>query len=183
MIFNEFYIQKKIKDGDIREFEHLFAKYYQPLCVYAFGILKNMDTAEDLVQEFFYQFWKNREKFSPRISLNAYLYSSIKNNAVHHQQRQAMKEEYAKNLQVEKQNEYSDSSVDYLELNELGKIVQHTLQQMPERCAKVFRMSRFEGKKYQEIAELLSVSIKTVEADMGKALYIFRKSLNEYNTK
>jgi len=54
------------------------------------------------------------------------------------------------------------------------------LKQMPERCSTVFRMNRFEGKKYREIAEILSISVKTVEADMGKALQFFRISLKEF---
>ena len=67
-----------------------------------------------------------------------------------------------------------------VDLNELNYAVNETLQQMPERCSLVFRMNRFEGKKYREIAEILSISVKTVEADMGKALQIFRKSLKDY---
>jgi RNA polymerase sigma-70 factor (ECF subfamily) len=67
-----------------------------------------------------------------------------------------------------------------IDLNELDKAIIATLQQMPERCSRIFRMNRFEGKKYREIAEILSVSVKTVEADMGKALQIFRKSLKDY---
>ena len=51
---------------------------------------------------------------------------------------------------------------------------------MPERCARIFRMNRFEGKKYREIAMILSVSVKTVEAEMGKALKLFRISLKDY---
>jgi RNA polymerase sigma-70 factor (ECF subfamily) len=67
-----------------------------------------------------------------------------------------------------------------VEMKDLEKVIQATLQQMPQRCSAVFRMNRFEGKKYREIAEILSVSVKTVEADMGKALQIFRKSLREF---
>jgi len=65
-------------------------------------------------------------------------------------------------------------------LNDLGKLIQETLKKMPERCARIFRMNRFEGMKYREIAEILSVSVKTVEAEMGKALQMFRKSLRDY---
>jgi RNA polymerase sigma-70 factor (ECF subfamily) len=54
---------------------------------------------------------------------------------------------------------------------------------MPERCSRIFRMNRFEGKKYREIAEILSISVKTVEADMGKALQLFRKSLKEFTNE
>jgi RNA polymerase sigma-70 factor (ECF subfamily) len=69
------------------------------------------------------------------------------------------------------------------ELRDLGKVINATLRNMPERCSRIFRMNRFEGKKYREIAEILSISVKTVEADMGKALQLFRKSLKEFTNE
>jgi RNA polymerase sigma-70 factor, ECF subfamily len=180
MNLTDFYIQKKIQDGDIREFERLFTKYYEPLCHHADKILNDMDTSEDVVQEFFYQFWKNRETITPKFSLNAYLYQSIRNNALHYLGHLAIRKRYAEQVF----NEFQDTMPAHLqtdvELNDLGKVINATLQQMPERCSRVFQMNRFEGKKYREIAEILSISVKTVEADMGKALQMFRKSLRDY---
>jgi RNA polymerase sigma-70 factor (ECF subfamily) len=180
MNLNDLYIQKKIQAGDIREFERLFMKYYDPLCHHAGKILNDMDTAEDVVQEFFYHFWKDRESFTLKFSLNAYLYQSIRNNALHYIEHLAIRKNYAEKVLTEFQDmmpAYLQTDVD---LNELDKAIKTTLQHMPERCSRVFRMNRFEGKKYSEIAEILSVSVKTVEADMGKALQIFRKSLKDY---
>jgi RNA polymerase sigma-70 factor, ECF subfamily len=177
---NDFWIQKKIQGGDVREFERLFTKYYDPLCHYADKILNDMDQAEDLVQEFFYHFWKNRETFRLKLSLNAYLYHSIRNNALHYLEHLAIRKRYAEQVF----NEFQDIVPAHLqtdvELNDLGKVINATLQQLPERCSRIFRMNRFEGKKYREIAEILSISVKTVEADMGKALQKFRKSLKEF---
>ena len=67
-----------------------------------------------------------------------------------------------------------------LEAKEIREVVNKTLEELPEKPAQIFRMSRYEGLKYREIAEKLSISIKTVEANMGKALKIFRKNLQEY---
>jgi RNA polymerase sigma-70 factor (ECF subfamily) len=63
--------------------------------------------------------------------------------------------------------------------SELQSKVARVLERLPERCSVIFRMSRFEGLKYNEIADKLSVSLKTVEANMGKALKEFRKALAE----
>ncbi len=180
MLLTDFYIQKKLRDGDIREFERLFGKYYGPLCQHANKIVQDMDIAEDIVQEFFYNFWKNRESFSPKISLNAYLYQSIQNNALLHLKHLKVREIYAEHVYGEIRDSVSAEIQEGIEIRELRKVVDATLQQMPERCAKVFSLNRFEGKKYREIAEILSISIKTVEADMGKALQLFRKSLKEF---
>ena len=180
MNLNDLYIQKKIQSGDIREFEGLFMKYYEPLCRHADKILNDMDTAEDIVQEFFYQFWKNRETITLKFSLNAYLYQSIRNNALHHIQHLAIRKNYAEKVFSEFQDFMPAYFQTDINLNELDKAINATLEQMPERCSLVFRMNRFEGKKYREISEILSISVKTVEADMGKALQIFRKSLRDY---
>jgi len=176
----DFHIQKKIQGGDIREFERLFTRYYEPLCRHADKILKDMDTAEDIVQEFFYNFWKNRESFSIKLSLNAYLYQSIRNNALHYLQHLAVRETYARDITGEYQETIQSGDQEEVELQDLNRVISATLQQMPERCSRIFRMNRFEGKKYREIAEILSISVKTVEAEMGKALQLFRKSLKEF---
>jgi len=68
-----------------------------------------------------------------------------------------------------------------LEVKELSEVIETTLNELPERCRQIFKMSRFEGLKYNEIAEQLSISIKTVEANMGKALQLFRKNLKHYD--
>jgi RNA polymerase sigma-70 factor, ECF subfamily len=180
MSLADFYIQKKIQGGDIREFERLFVKYYEPLCKQANKILKDMNTAEDIVQEFFYQFWKNRESFSLKLSLNAYLYQSIRNNSLHYLEHLSVRQSYSQQVYNDL-NEMEPSVIQgEVEMQDLNKVINTTLLQMPERCSMVFRMNRFEGKKYREIAEILSISVKTVEADMGKALQLFRKSLKEY---
>ena len=70
---------------------------------------------------------------------------------------------------------------DTVESKEIQQIIEKTLENMPERVRKIFELSRFEGLRYREIAERLSISIKTVEANMGKALKIFRRSLREYS--
>lgn len=182
MDLNGFYIQRKIQGGDIKEFERLFTKYYEPLCRFANTFLKDMDTAEDIVQEFFYGFWKNRISFTLKLSLNSYLYQSIRNNALHYLQHIAVRQKYAENLKNETQDTFFVSQPDEIGYRELKKVIDETLKQLPERCSRIFCLNRFEGKKYREIAEILSISIKTVEADMGKALQLFRKALKDHNT-
>ncbi len=180
MNLTEYYIQKKIRDGDIREFERLFEKYYGPLCHHADKIVKDMDTAEDIVQEFFYNFWKNRETFSAKLSLNAYLYQSIRNNALHYLEHLAVRKNYTEHVLSDYRGSEPAHVTSEVELNDLGRQVNATLKKMPDRVSRIFRMNRFEGMKYREIAACLSISVKTVEADMGKALQMFRRSLKEY---
>ncbi|WP_291128459.1 sigma-70 family RNA polymerase sigma factor, partial [Dysgonomonas sp. UBA7698] len=67
-----------------------------------------------------------------------------------------------------------------IEYKELQNIINRTLEQLPERRLRIFRMHRMEGRKYKEIAQLLSVSIKTVEAEMTKAYQILRQEIEKY---
>lgn len=181
MSIADLFVQRKIQDGNIEEFERLFSKYYTPLCRHAFGIVNDMDTAEDIVQDFFYNFWKNRESIVLKLSLNAYMYQAVRNNSIQFVKRKSWHS--AKNEEVAKGfGEQSEEAGKQLEFKELNAVVQATLQKLPERCANIFRLNRFEGKKYLEIAEILSISVKTVEADMGKALNVFRHALSEYNS-
>jgi RNA polymerase sigma-70 factor (ECF subfamily) len=89
--------------------------------------------------------------------------------------RSAIETEIA-NRSTDKQEQPSE----VLETSEITEVVNRTLAELPERPAMIFRMSRYEGMKYREIAEKLSISVKTVEANMGKALEMFRKNLQEY---
>jgi RNA polymerase sigma-70 factor (ECF subfamily) len=76
-----------------------------------------------------------------------------------------------------RQSEIQESPSDILHYKELQARIARILEKLPERCGKIFYMSRFEGLKYTEIAEKLCVSVKTVESNMGKALKEFRKEL------
>lgn len=175
-----YYQQRRIQQGDIKEFERLFERYYAPLCHHADRYLKDMNASEDLVQEFFYRLWKNRSDFSPKRSLNAYLYQAIRNNALHYLEHLSVRKSYADHVQREANDEGAEEMGSTAELNDLGRLIHETLGRLPERCAHVFRLNRFEGMKYQEIATMLAISVKTVESDMGKALELFRRTLKDY---
>ncbi|HOW30308.1 MAG TPA: RNA polymerase sigma-70 factor [Bacteroidales bacterium] len=180
MINNDIQVQQKIRGGDITEFRALFNRYYEQLCRYSFNIIKDMDAAEDIVQEFFYHFWKNRGTTEIKLSLNAYLYQAIRNNSLHYLQHLIVKQQYAEKAATVSEPETVPDEETLLEMEELNKAIASTLQKLPERCSRIFKMNRFEGRKYREIAEILSISVKTVEADMGKALQVFRASLKEF---
>ena len=82
---------------------------------------------------------------------------------------------------AESQVQSHDSPSEELDAKELNAVILYTLQKLPERTRQIFNMSRFQGLKYKEIAEKLSISVKTVEANMGKALKALRASLEEFS--
>jgi RNA polymerase sigma-70 factor, ECF subfamily len=171
-------IIRRIRQGDTGQFESLFRSSYVSLVRYAKTLIKDHDTAEEIVQDLFFRLWKDKEKLQIESSLNGYLYRSVHNRCLHYIDHARVVEKYAQEMAVETQ-ESSDNPTDIINYRELQDKVAGILERLPEKCGKIFCMSRFEGLKYSEIAEKLSVSIKTVEANMGRALKEFRKALAE----
>ena len=175
---NESSAIQKIQKGDIKAFEQLFRKYYEKLCQWAHQYLHDRDSSEEVVQELFYNIWLNRESIEFRISVKSYLYKSVSNNCKMVLRQHKRRAEIEKSLAFGKES--YEAPVNGIESDEINEIVNRTLEDMPVRSAAIFRMSRYEGKKYAEIASELKISVKTVEASMSKALALFRINLENY---
>lgn len=171
-------IIRRIRNGDTGQFESLFRSSYVSLVRYAKTLIKDHDTAEEIVQDLFFKLWQDREKLNIESSLNGYLFRSVHNRCLHHIEHARVVERHAEEVSY-RQTESQESPSDILNYKELQEKVARILEKLPDRCGKIFTMSRFEGLKYTEIAEKLSVSIKTVEANMGRALKEFRKELTQ----
>jgi RNA polymerase sigma-70 factor, ECF subfamily len=167
----------RIRQGDLNQFETLFRSSYATLVKYARTLLKDHDTAEEIVQDLFFSLWQNKEKIKIESSLNGYLFRSVHNRCLHYIEHLKVVERHEN--EMSEQGSYAESPADILQYKELQARIARTLEKLPERCGQIFCMSRYEGLKYSEIAEKLSVSIKTVEANMGRALREFRKVLAE----
>jgi RNA polymerase sigma-70 factor (ECF subfamily) len=168
----------RIRQGDVRQFESLFRSSYVSLVRYAKTLLKDQDTSEEIVQDLFFRIWQDREKIKIESSLNGYLFRSVHNRCLHFIEHNRIVEKHAEEMSF-RQPESPESPSDILNYKELQAKIASILEKLPERCGQIFCMNRFEGLKYNEIAEKLSVSVKTVEANMGRALKEFRKELTE----
>jgi RNA polymerase sigma-70 factor (ECF subfamily) len=169
-------IINRIRKGDIREFESLFRSYYTPLLNFGTSVLKDRDAAEEIVQELFYIIWRDREKLIITTSLKGYLFRSVYNRAMHHLDHIKVVRKHAAETDTGSSTDSNDP-LEIMRYRELNSRVAKILDNLPERCAQIFCMSRFEGLKYNEIASQLAISVKTVEANMGRALKEFRKEL------
>ena len=171
-------IIRRIRQGDKREFEQLFRSSYASLVRYAQTIVRDHDTSEEIVQELFFRLWQDRESLKIESSLRGYLFRSVHNRALHYIEHLRVVEKHAGEAAAVAET-VSEPVTDAIYYSELQARVARVLERLPERCSEIFRLSRFEGLKYNEIAERLSVSMKTVEANMGRALKEFRKALAE----
>lgn len=168
-----------IRSGDEKAFEHLFKAQYPILCGYARKYLDDTDQAEEIVQEMFFSFWQKKEKLEINISLEAYLFRSVRNSCLNYLKHLKIREQYklANNQEIKRKEQEVHDSVVALELQQR---IEHVINQLPPERKKIFKMSRYEELKYKEIAEKLKISVKTVEAQMGKALKFLRLHLADY---
>jgi len=171
-------IISRIRKGDKGEFESLFRSFYVSLVRYAGIILKDHDAAEEIVQSLFFRLWQDREKIKIESSLTGYLFRAVHNRCLHWIGHNRVIEKHAQEMFYGQTGSVETPS-EIMQYKELQVKIAMILEKLPERCGKVFCMNRFDGLKYAEIADKLSVSVKTVEADMGRALREFRKALKE----
>lgn len=156
--------------------ELLFRKYYSFLCRSAFRILPDESIVEDLVQEVFYELWRRRGQLQINVSLKAYLRRSIMNRALNYlrDNRKVFSEEEEKAASLP---DNLPEPGQQLEAAQLQELIDRVIDGLPERCRIVFVLSRFEEMSYQEIAEELGISAKTVEHQISKALRLLRDAL------
>jgi len=165
--------------GNLEAFEKIFKTYYKELCNYAFQYFHDKNTAEEIVQDLFYKLWTKKETLMIRSSMRAYLYKSVYNNTM-----LFLREKNTRRSVKLEPDEIEQTIVNEpdipIQSDELDQIIQDTIVAMPVKVRRIYELSRLEGLKYREIAEKLSISVKTVEANMGKALKLFRKNLKGY---
>jgi RNA polymerase sigma-70 factor (family 1) len=169
----------RIKAGDESAFEALFRAHYGVLCGFARKFVADKDTAEELVQELFMQMWDRRATLNPETSLKAYLFTAIRNSCLNHLKHLAVKsrhQEHARSMEAAHAADPSEA----LQSAELEARIHLEIDALPDRCSEIFKLSRFQGLKYDEIAKELGISPRTVEVQIGKALKILRENLAEW---
>ncbi|MGZ3873894.1 MAG: sigma-70 family RNA polymerase sigma factor [Mucilaginibacter sp.] len=114
-----------------------------------------------------------------QISVKSYLYKSVYHDCLNYIRRQKIHLKYQAHTVQVTENHVEDTD-GKIKLSELEKRLDQALLQLPEKCRAIFHLSRFEYLKYQEIADQLGISIKTVETHMVKALRILRKEMKEF---
>lgn len=158
------------------DFEQVFKDHYQQLTAFAYQYVESHETAEELVQDVFTNVWIKSSQIEIRTAVKSYLYGAVRNASLNFLKHKKIERRY----EEQEQHKSSWFETDFLELDELQNEIKGALDQLPEKCRQIFEMSRFEEKKYKEIAEELDLSIKTVENQMGRALKVMRSALSRH---
>lgn len=186
MTEDEKYLFNKLRKGDEAAFKVIYNKFVPRLFYFVREYIPQSDIAENIIQDTLLTLWDKKASLADNTNLAAYLFTVAKNNCLY----KLRDLKYSKKL-------YDSSDLGILELKanldaldsldtsaltflEIEQIIEDTMKQLPQQCRLVFQLSRFEDKKYKEIAEELNISVKAVEGHISKALKFFRTNLKDY---
>lgn len=172
---NDFF--KALEEDPEAAFEQLFRAYFPYLCTTAYKFIPRSEIVEDLSQEVFYEIWRRRDNLRINTSLKAYLRRAVINKALNHLRDQKAGAHTEIPEQKEAPRQYI---VGQLEADDMQKLIDSAIDELPEKCRLVFLLSRFDQLSYAEIAERLDISPKTVENQIGKALRLLRERLKPF---
>ncbi len=175
---------QKIKKGDERAFEALFKNMGSSLYYFAFRLVHDEVKSEEIVHDVFIKLWQGRSNINLHGSLKAYLFRAVHNHAINWLVQQKTNklsssilisdEAWHKILNVCNCNSYL---IEAIEARETEKIIQNVIDDLPEQCREVFKLSRFELKSNKEISEKFGISPNTVRTHIYRALEKIRSVL------
>jgi RNA polymerase sigma-70 factor (ECF subfamily) len=165
-----------IRAGDASAFEALFHAYHAPLCSLAYRYLAARDLAEEIVQEVFLVIWERRQSWQVRSSVKSYLCTAVRNAALSYLRHERVVRRTESDIRHLQQASSSRPDLDALEAETVAA-VQEAVSRLPHRCRLVFTLHREQGLTYAEVAEVLGISPRTVEVQIGRALKSLRKGL------
>jgi RNA polymerase sigma-70 factor (ECF subfamily) len=177
--FTETTILSRIKQGDKSAFSFIFNLYYADLVNFAFNFTKDRDTSEEIVQDIFVRFWENRHSLTINSSLKSFLLRSVQNRCIDWIRHLDIQDRYRSAILINPLLTENDTD-NYILYSELHSALEQALDLLPEEITKTFRMNRYDGLTYQEIADKLGISIRSVEVRIGKALQLLREKLKDY---
>lgn len=158
--------------------EMLFREYYSEICRAVLRVIPDPLIAEDIAQEVFFELWRKRDSLQITSSFSAYLRRAARNRSLNYIRDHKFKPEGEEKILLA-----TDLQIDgnrQLEMQDLQHAIDQAILQLPERCRLVFSLSRFEEMPYQEIADQLGISVKTVENQISKALRLLREALGPH---
>lgn len=170
---------ENIKKGDEKAFEILFKRYYSPLTRFAWRYVNSKAIAEELIQELFTILWEKKGEWDieGENSIRSYLYKSAKNLALNHLKHQGIRDIYESDWMDQKEIpkiEYRDT---YRE-EQIRIAIETAIEELPKRSKMTYKLHRHDGLTYEEIANVMDVSVKTVESQMTRTLKILRERLS-----
>lgn len=174
--------EKLSESPDRSVFNFFFDKYYPKMIWFALLFVKQHNAAEEIVSDVMLNILKKRKKLAKTDNIEGYIFISVKNQSLKYL-RKNKRQVYFDNFESEADLLMTTSvspEYEFLE-NEFLNVIKSTLESLPPKRKLVFRMIKEEGLKYQDVANLLDLSVKTIETHMGLALKTLHENVEKYN--
>lgn len=166
---------KYVAAKNLQAFETLFRQLFKPLCGFAMKYVRDLDEAKGIVHDVFIQLWEKFDQLPEDSNYRGYLFTAVRNRCLNHlrdRKKFSSLSDAPEGARIEENRS--------MEAAELEREIEVAINMLPERCRQVFEMNRQGGLSYIQVAEKLEISVKTVEAQMSKALALLRERLGEF---
>ena len=165
-----------LRRRDSKTYEVVFKKYYQPLVMFVVRHVGNEDVAKDIVQDIFFKLFESSHSLPDNFQLKSWFYRVARNAAV----------DYLRHLQVEDKYKFlmAEAMISIPDIDEeideqVYAKVNLAIESLPEQCRLIIKLNVLEGKKYQEIAEELGITINTIRTQVSRGYKKLRDILSE----
>lgn len=168
-------------------FVKTYETYKEPFIKFANSFVRDYMVAEDLFADAFVDYWSRRDSLPEDCNVAAYILTSLRNKSLNYLRNQIVRQKKSQDISDKHLHELEfrmhsleNFAIQNIFTDEIQKIVHNVLAEMPAQTRTVFELSRFANKRNSEIAEILGISVKTVEYHITKVLKVLRKSLQDY---
>lgn len=169
----------RLRNNDENALTELYNRYWNPVYLYTYNVLRDKEVCKDIVQDLFMDLWKRREKLHVTSTFKSYLFSSARYQifAQIRKKEKSLGSHLFENL--DQRLHYNSPESEYL-YQELVQRISATVESLPQKCREVYTLSREEQLSHAEISQFLDISTKTVENHITKALKVLRSSVGTY---
>lgn len=177
-------ITKKLKRGEKEAFKFVYEKFHNLLFHVSVEYVINEEDAKNIVQNAYLKLWESKEQLNDNSNIKNYLFTVVKNESLNHIKK-LRNRNFSNNYLLESELYYNQEALErltpkHLEFEELKTTINKYISDLTPRCKQIFKLSRLEERKNKEIAAELGISIKSVEANITRALKHIRKGIREY---
>jgi RNA polymerase sigma-70 factor, Bacteroides expansion family 1 len=170
-----------LQNGDIQAFTYIFDQYYSALRYFAQCMTNDQQESQDIVLRVFNVFWNMRDRFNTLINIKAFLYITTRNNCIDFLKYRKRQEEVKKDYQAYLLSAPPEETERLIMKADLLRMVYAEIQNLPDRCRKIFELTYLEGLQANEIAEQLQITVSTVTSQRARAIQLLRTALKDAN--
>ncbi|WP_147300432.1 RNA polymerase sigma-70 factor [Dyadobacter luteus] len=178
--FSDHYLFHEVQDMISREwFEQVYKQYVKKLCTICYNVVGDEEVAREIVHNVFLSVWERRDVLDLHSDIEHYMVRAVKLSSLEHLRTSVIRQKHL-SIIASRQNSQANTTEQQIGFSELKSRIELLTSELPPQCRQVFNLSRDKGLSNKEIASLLNISEKTVEAHLSKALKYLRSQLNEF---